>query len=125
MGKFSDWDLDLAEGQYSEELVRRLFNDKNKIEVKRDLRWRETGNLYIETQQYSTYYNKWILSGISVSKADFWAFQLDTLILFVAVDKLQQAIEEEDRPIQMRREPHTKGYLVKVSTVIKKCYTNP
>jgi hypothetical protein len=96
VGKFSDWDLDLAEGQYSEELVRRLFNDKNKIEVKRDLRWRETGNLYIETQQYSTYYNKWILSGISVSKADFWAFQLDTLILFVAVDKLQQAIEEED-----------------------------
>ncbi len=123
MGKFSDWDIDLAGGQYSEELVRRLFNGKNKIEVKRDLRWRETGNLYIETEQFSTYYDKWIPSGVSISKADFWAFQLDTLILFVALDKLRQAILEENRPIQMKRQPPTKGYLVKVSTVIKKCYT--
>ena len=125
MGKFSDWDIDLAEGQYSEELVRRLFDGRNKIEVKRDLRWRETGNLYIETEQFSTYYDKWIPSGISISKADFWAFQLDTLILFVAIDKLREAVFEENRPIQMKRQPPTKGYLVKVSTVIKKCYTNP
>ena len=125
MGKFSDWDIDLAEGQFSEELVRKLFDGRNKIEVKRDLRWRETGNLYIETEQYSTYYEKWIPSGISISKADFWAFQLDTLILFVNTDKLREAIKEENRPISMKRQPPTKGYLVKVTTIIKKCYALP
>lgn len=123
MGKFSDWDIDLAEGQYSEELVRNLFNGKSTVEVKRDLRWRETGNLYIETEQFSSYYDKWIPSGLAVSKADFWAFQLDTLILFVQRDKLREAVLEENRKIQMKRTPPTRGYLVKVSTVIKKCYT--
>lgn len=125
MGKFSDWDIDLAEGQYSEELVRRLFNGKNKIEVKRDLRWRETGNLYIETEQWSVYNNAWTPSGLTITKADFWAFQLDTLILFVATAKLKAAVLEENRPIKMNRQPPTKGYLVKVTTIIKECYTSP
>lgn len=123
MGKFSDWDIDLAEGQFSEELVRRLFDGRTKIEVKRDLRWRDTGNLYIETEQFSTYYQKWIPSGLSITKADFWAFQLDSLVLFVQTDKLREAVYEENRAIEMRRTPATRGYLVKVSTVIKKCYT--
>lgn len=123
MGKFSDWDIDFKEGQYSEELVQNLLNGKSTVEVKRDLRWRETGNLYIETEQFSDYYQKWIPSGLTISKADFWAFQLDSLILFVERNKLREAVLEENRKIKMNRQPPTRGYLVKVSTIIKKCYT--
>jgi len=47
----SDWDIDLRYGQDGEEYVRRLLTMET-VEVKRDRRWKETGNIYIETSCY-------------------------------------------------------------------------
>jgi len=48
MTKLSDFDLDLAVGQEGEALVEQLLTGGTTVEVKTDLKWKDTGNLYIE-----------------------------------------------------------------------------
>ena len=72
----SDWDLDLRYGQDGEESVRRLLTIDT-VEVKRDRRWKETGNLYIETSCYYVNDGAFKPSGVSVSKATHFAFVIE------------------------------------------------
>jgi len=53
MTKLSDFDLDLAVGQEGEALVEQLLTGGTTVEVKTDLKWKDTGNLYIETVCWS------------------------------------------------------------------------
>ena len=53
MGKQSDFDLDFAYGREAELLVEDILTGGLTVEVKRDRRWVETGNIYIETAFYS------------------------------------------------------------------------
>lgn len=48
MSKLSDFDLDLSVGHEGESLVNELLTNGKTIEVKTDLKWKDTGNLYIE-----------------------------------------------------------------------------
>jgi len=50
MGTKSNWDIDLRYGQIGEKYVENLLTNVETVEVKRDKRWIETGNIYIETQ---------------------------------------------------------------------------
>lgn len=121
MGKaFSEFDLDLEFGQEGENLVKELLTNGSTIEVKRDRRWKETGNLYIETECFYTGNEKWHQSGLSVTKAKYWAFVLEEAILIVPTDALRYAIKEFGSEIRCNIPPNlSKGFLVTVPQVLK------
>jgi hypothetical protein len=112
---YSDFDLDFANGREGEELVEALLTGGKTVEVKRDLRWQDTGNLYIE---YTCYYQKsqsWEWSGIMVTKADYWAFVLGTGVLLVPTDLLKRVCMASKRHAETRIPPNpSKGYLITV-----------
>ena len=47
--KFSDFDLDFSKGKEGENLVENTLINGT-IEVKNDLKWKNTGNIYVETE---------------------------------------------------------------------------
>ncbi len=67
--KRSQFDLDLEFGEFYEDQLAEIFGTK-KVEVKADTRWKDTGNLAVEYECFDK------PSGISVTKADYWAFAL-------------------------------------------------
>tara|TARA_R110001606_G_scaffold47617_2_gene121329 strand:- start:838 stop:1209 length:372 start_codon:yes stop_codon:yes gene_type:complete len=82
----SNFRYDLKVGQVAEKQVADLLQDK-KIEVKRDLKAKTTGNLYIE------YESRGKPSGISRSEADYWCFAFENLFIFIETTKLKEMIE--------------------------------
>jgi hypothetical protein len=71
MGKLSDFDLDLSVGQAGEKLVEGLLTGNKTIEVKTDLKWKNTNNIYIETECWSHNNQSWYASGLSATKAEY------------------------------------------------------
>jgi hypothetical protein len=65
------FDINLAEGEIAEAALRNLFTGGVTIEVKRDFRVSETGNVAIEEA------NRGKPSGITTTQADVWALVLD------------------------------------------------
>lgn len=117
--KLSDFDLDLAVGHQGEELVQQLLTGGTTIEVKTDLRWKETGNLYIETVCWSHNNENWYLSGLSSTKASYWAFVLEGTTLLVPTEVLKQVVTARGRAITCNIPPNpSKGYLIKVEDII-------
>jgi hypothetical protein len=110
----SDWDLDLSFGKAGEIQVNELLTASiETVEVKRDRRWKETKNLYIEMSCFSEKINSWYLSGLSITKASHWAFVLEDIVLIVPTDKLKKIVELKGRKIEMLRpEYSTRGYLI-------------
>lgn len=116
--KLSDFDLDLAVGQEGEALVEQLLTGGTTVEVKTDLKWKETGNLYIETVCWSHNNGNWYLSGLSSTKAKYWAFVLEGATLLVPTDVLKQVVTARGRAITCNIPPNpSKGYLVKVEDI--------
>ena len=67
--KNSDFDIDLTFGEIYEKSLAIILQDK-KIEVKTERdKWKETGNIAIEIYNH----NKKAKSGLSVTKANYWA----------------------------------------------------
>ena len=65
----SDFDIDLTFGNVYEKALALILQDK-KIEVKTERdKWKETGNIAIELYNH----NKNTPSGLSVTKANYWA----------------------------------------------------
>ena len=65
----SDFDIDLEFGQIYEKSLALILQDK-KIEVKTERnQWKDTGNIAIELYNH----NKKAPSGLSVTKANYWA----------------------------------------------------
>jgi hypothetical protein len=115
----SDFDLDFAYGHEGEQLVRELLTGGLTVEVKRDRRWIETGNIYIETAFYSRSTHNWIESGVMKTKADRWAFVLENLVIIATIDDVRKAIDKYGRPISNEREPNpSKGFLIKVEDLM-------
>jgi hypothetical protein len=115
----SDWDLDLTHGQVGEALVNDLLTGGFTVEVKRDRRWSQTGNLYIETHCWYNSHNEWKTSGILVSKADYWAFVLNETVLMLPTKKVIEACLDYGIHAQCKIEPNpSRGYLVKVVDLI-------
>ena len=91
MGNY-EFDLDLPEGEFAEELVKSILCEKGRstIEVKRDFYVSDSGNVAIE---YRARGNK---SGIAVTKAEWWAFVLDgdkynhEIIIFIKTERLRE-----------------------------------
>jgi len=95
----SDFDLDLRYGQAGESYIKSLLNIET-VEVKRDKRWRNTGNLYIETWCWSDNNSEWYPSGLQASKATHWAFVLEAMALIVPTEQLKHTVEKYGHPIE-------------------------
>ena len=123
MVKFSDWDIDFSNGKYGEHLVEGLLKDilTGTIEVKRDMKWVQTGNIYIETDCYYNTSGQWEKSGLSTTKASHWAFVLENMIIIIPTEDLRIIVEAEGHPISTDIEPNpTKGFLIKVEHIVRK-----
>lgn len=119
MSKLSDFDMDLAKGQEGETLVRELLTGGKTVEVKTDLKWKDTGNLYIETICWSHNNEDWYPSGLSSTKADYWAFVLQTGAIMVPTEVLKSVVAIRGRAINCNIQPNpSKGYLIKVEDIL-------
>lgn len=115
----SDFDLDLSVGHEGEALVKELLTNGQTVEVKRDLRWKETGNVYIETVCWSHNNSEWYPSGLSTTKAAYWAFVLEANVFIVPTETLKQVVTTRGRAINCNIQPNpSKGYLIKIEDII-------
>ena len=117
----SDWDLDYRAGSLGENITDEIVKGivEGTVEVKTDRRWKETGNLYIETECFYRRSNSWQPSGLSVSKASHYAFVLEGLVLTVPTSLLKDVVEQKGREIKCNIQPNpSKGYLIKVSDLV-------
>lgn len=117
---FSAFDLDLKFGQDGENLVKELLTDGHTVEVKRDRKWKDTGNLYIETECYFTGKQAWASSGLSTTEAKYWAFVIENAVLMVPTDALRYAVKEFGSYIECKIPPnYSKGVLLTVPQILK------
>lgn len=117
--KFSDFDIDFRTGLAGEKSVATMLSIDT-VEVKTDLQWHRTGNLYIETEYYSIKEQDWVHSGISITKATHWAFELGGVSLVVPTKDLRDVVWQYGTPIACNIQPNpSRGYLVKVQDIIQ------
>lgn len=117
--KNSSWDLDYRDGLEGESLIADLLH-LDTVEVKKDRRWVETGNIYIETECYYQKEDEWRPSGIRVSEATHWAFVLEDMSLIIERYRLIDAVHERGKPITCNIPPNpSRGYLINVGTLIE------
>lgn len=94
MGHYK-FDIDLPEGEFAERLVKDLLGgERGSIEVKRDWKVTETGNVAIEFECRKR------KSGISTTEASWWAIVLDgrlfahQMIIFIKTSRLKEIARE-------------------------------
>jgi len=110
----SDFRYDLKVGQVAEQALASIFENK-KVEVKRDLKAKVTGNLFIEFESRGK------PSGITVSEADFWCFALEDCFVILSSEKLKQLVEPlkgTDREKRGGDKNTSVGVLLKVTDLV-------
>jgi len=116
----SSFDLDFEFGQYGETLVEELLTNGKTVEVKRDRRWKDTHNVYVETECYFVKRNGWFPSGLEVTEASYWAFVLEDAVVFVPTDALKYAVTKYGEEITCNIPPNkSKGFLLTVPQILK------
>jgi hypothetical protein len=119
MSSLSSFDIDFAYGKEGENLVEELLTKGKTVEVKRDKRWKDTSNLYIETLCWYNKSQSWEPSGLSVTEAEYWAFVLEGSTFIVPTSVLRKTVEEYGREIACFIEPNnSKGYLITVEQLL-------
>jgi hypothetical protein len=129
MGKYEPrFDVDFSRGLVGEELVETFLNDLvgNKVEVKTDYRVNETGNVYVETWQYSAPdASEKKQSGINVSESEYYCFGSPTGDGFVMVKTsvLKQFISntnprEARQPIASKETKASIGRLIPLADLL-------
>ena len=115
----SSFDLDFSYGREGELLVEELLTGGKTVEVKRDRRWHQTGNIYIEVECWYLSSESWQPSGLSVTKADYWAFVLEQGVVLVPTDHVRYVVQHWGHEITCEIPPNrSKGYLVKVENLL-------
>jgi hypothetical protein len=119
MTTLSSFDLDFRYGYAGEQLVEELLTNGKTVEVKRDRRWHETGNLYIEVECWYNSTQSWQASGIAVTEADYWAFVLEESVLMIPRINVIQAINQYGREINCEISPNkSRGFLITVNDLL-------
>lgn len=109
----SDWDLDLTYGQGGETLAAEVLTRGKTVEVKRDRKWKKTGNVYVETACWSWREECWYESGITTSKAAYYTFVLGEALLSVPTEMLRACVAKYGTPRECKIPPNpSKGYTV-------------
>lgn len=120
MSKLSDFDLDYSFGLEGENLVNELLTGGKTLEVKRDRKWWDTGNIFIEVQCWYNASKSWEDSGLTVSKADYWAFVLESGVIIVPINHVKYAVKVFGKRIECTIEPNnSRGYLITAKDLIK------
>ena len=120
-----DFDMDLKTGEQGEALVRAGLTGT--VEVKTDRRVAETGNLYIELWQFSNPdQSDKRPSGLSTTKAEFWATATTkgTGFLIVKTDQLKSLIKakrytQTSQPIANSKTNGSIGVLVPLKDLLR------
>lgn len=113
------WDIDLRFGLEGENEIRELLKLKG-LEVKKDRIWHKTGNLFIEVMCWSQTLQDWEKSGLSVTKASHWVFNLDGVAIFVEVDLLKQTVTKYGIRKECKIEGNpSRGYLITMNDIQK------
>ena len=119
MSKLSDFDLDYSFGLEGENLVNELLTGGKTVEVKRDRKWWDTGNIFIEVQCWYNATMSWEDSGLAVSKADYWAFVLESGVIIVPTNHVKYAVKVFGKRIECTIEPNnSRGYLITAKDLI-------
>lgn len=119
MTTLSSFDLDFRYGYAGEQLVEELLTNGKTVEVKRDRRWHETGNLYIEVKCWYNSTQSWQASGIAVTEADYWAFVLEQSVLMIPTINVIEAINKYGRQITCEIPPNkSRGFLITVNDLL-------
>jgi hypothetical protein len=119
MSTLSSFDLDFSYGYAGEQLVEELLTNGKTVEVKRDRRWHETGNLYIEVECWYNSTQSWQASGVAVTEADYWAFVLEESVLMIPTINVIQAINQYGRQITCEIPPNkSRGFLITVNDLL-------
>lgn len=124
MNKLSDWDINLAEGQWGENLLTEILMDSgDKLEIKTDYQWQRTGNIYVEYECYYVQAGKDKPSGLSVSKAPYYVFVLpwadrEPLIKIIPTALLKLVVKAKGREAECTHSQNpSKGYLIKLKDI--------
>ena len=113
----SDFRHDLEFGQEGEKSVYKVLTIET-VEVKRDSRWFDTSNLYIETECYHISTGKYKPSGLTTTEATHWAFSLDDLTVIVPTDILRAVVRDSGTSIVCNIQPNpSRGYLIKLGHI--------
>ena len=111
----SDFSHDLELGKKGENLLAKILLLKgDKIEVKTDLQATQTGNVFIE------YKSRDRLSGLSTSKADYWAFLISNeQIIIIETNKLKELCKTKGlRRVDGGDNNTSKGILIPLNKLI-------
>jgi hypothetical protein len=120
----SNFDLDFRNGKEGEDLVANVLGVET-VEVKRDLMWFKTGNLYLETYCWNNTEQKEIPSGIRVTKSQWWFWVLGNTIIAVPTQQLKDLLNEQREngtlwEIKNSKLPNpSRGVLIKVNDLLR------
>jgi len=82
----SNFRYDLEVGQTAEKEIGEMLS-KKKIEIKKDMLAKKTGNVFVE------YMSRGKPSGVAKSEADYFCFVVENLIIFYPTPLLREMIE--------------------------------
>lgn len=84
----SDFRYDLEVGKVAEKQLAMILQNK-KIEVKRDFKASQTGQVFVE------FFSRGKPSGIEKSEADYWAFMIsEESVVLLPTERLRALVEE-------------------------------
>lgn len=121
------FDIDAEYGRQGELFVSSIIDSlrSGSIEVKRDSRFAQTGNIYIEYECKSRS-GEWRKSGIATSQAELWAFVLgdSSTVVFIPTASLKELALSFWRNPKYRREETdgdcpSKGIIIPVVSLIE------
>ena len=118
--KPSNFRGDLLYGEEAEVYVNKLLTSPiTKVECKRDGRWKDTGNLYVEAWCWSQT-RGWYPSGIQAHEMSHWSFVLEEMVVTVPLEQLKRTIRKYGKPSKCDIPPNpSKGFLIKLSDLIQ------
>jgi hypothetical protein len=122
--KNSDFDLNYLDGKKGEDLIAHALGIQT-VEVKRDLMWFKTGNLYVETECWNNTKDKLIPSGIRATKSQWWFWVLGNTIIAVPTEQLKELLNKlnNEKKLKQRRNPlppnPSFGVLIKIRDLLE------
>ena len=112
----SNFRYDLKIGQLQEQWLAEVL-DSSTLEVKRDFKASQTGNVFVE------FFCRGKASGIATTEADYWAFILDEEIVVILptskVKALVEEAQEEGRVVKGGDSNLSEGALIKIERLLK------
>jgi hypothetical protein len=115
MAERSHFDLDYRDGKVSEDLVDLCIRT---VEVKRDRKWTETGNIFIELECRSQD-GTWKPSGLAATRAGHWGLSLGPdecqIVVFAPTSVIAECCKQFGQLTNGRKEPNpTRGKLIRL-----------